>query len=189
MTLKNLPFDAKIESRAAKAGHVIDHLVDALGGEPGCTLRRAVILADIDENPGTTQAGIIQRLKADKSALNRDIEWLVDYGCVTRRPGDDGREIPLIVEGYAKRHLELALGYFNNSHKGLKNFLIRYMTLFGQHKPTLRDAKIVAAVADSDPSNRQKVFEELYHGPQTTDNRAINNLIELGILERKGTKD
>lgn len=186
--VKTLPFDATIESKAMKAGHIIDHLVDALGGEPGCTLRRAVILADIDEHPGTTQAGIVQRLAADKSALNRDIEWLVDYGCVRRRPGNDGREIPLFTEGYAKRHLDLALQYFDNSHKSLKNFIIRYINLFGQHKPTLRDAKIVATVADSDPINRQKIFYELYNGPLTTDNRAINTLIDLGLLERKGTK-
>lgn len=187
--MKTLPFDAKVESKAMKAGHVIDHLVDALGGEPACTMRRAVILADIDEHAGTTQAGIIQRLEADKSTLNRDIEWLVDYGCLRRRPGTDGREISLFTEGYSKRHLDLALGYFDNSHKSLKNFLIRYMTLFGQHKATLRDAKIVATVMDSDPSNRQRVFEGLYNGPLTTDNRAINTLINLGILERKGTKE
>jgi DNA-binding MarR family transcriptional regulator len=187
LAMKTLPFDGNVESKAMKVGHVIDHLVDALGGEPACTLRRAVILADIDEHPGTTQAGIIQRLRADKSALNRDIEWLVDYGCLRRRPGADGREINLFTEGYSKRHLDLALSYFNNSHNSLKNFLIRYINLFGQHRPTLRDAKIVAAVGDKDPTNRQQVFQTLYNGPQTTDNRAINNLIDLGILERKGT--
>lgn len=189
MSLKNLPFDATVESKAMKAGHMIDHLVDALGGEPGCHLRRAVILADIDENPGTTQAGIMNRLKIDKSTLNRDIEWLADYGCIRRRAGDDGREIPLFTEGYSKRHLDLALKFFQNSHKSLKNFLIRYINLFGQHKPTLRDAKIVASVYDSDPSTRQKVLADLYNGPLTTDNRSINALIELGILERKGTKE
>ena len=170
--MKTLPFDAHVESKAMKVGHVIDHLVDALGGEPACTLR---------------QAGIIQRLGADKSALNRDIEWLYDYGCLLRQPGRDGREVSLSICGYSKKNLDLALGYFDNSHKSLKNFLIRYINLFGQHKPTLRDAKIVAAVGDKDPTNRQQVFQTLYNGPQTTDNRAINNLIELGILERKGT--
>lgn len=186
--MKTLPFDGNVESKAMKVGHVIDHLVDALGGEPACTLRRAVILADIDENPGTTQAGIIQRLKADKSALNRDIEWLYDYGCILRQPGRDGREVSLTICGYSKKNIDLALSYFNNSHKSLKNFLIRYINFFGHHKPTLRDAKIIAAVGDKDPSNRQQVFQTLYNGPQTTDNRAINNLIELGILERKGTE-
>ena len=185
---KTLPFDPVVESKAAKVGHIVDHLVDALGGEPACTLRRAVILADIDENPETTQAGIIQRLKADKSTLNRDIEWLYDYGCILRQPGNNGRELKLMICGYSKKNLDLALKYFDNSHKALKNFLIQYMNLFGQHKPTLRDAKIVASVGETDPSNRQKVFQTLYNGPVTTDNRAINNLIELGILERKGTK-
>ncbi|MDB5490820.1 MAG: marR family protein [Micavibrio sp.] len=186
-TITTLPFDANVESKVAKVGHVIDHLVDALGGEPACTIRRAVILADIDENPGTTQAGITQRLKADKSTLNRDIEWLVDYCCIRKKPGQDGRETLLFTEGYSRKHMESALKYFDNSHKVLKNFLIRYMSLFGEHKPTLRDAKIVASIGDADPSNRQQVFQDLYNGPVTTDNRAINNLIELGLIERKGT--
>jgi hypothetical protein len=185
--MKTLPFNANVESKATKIGHVIDHLVDALGGEPACTMRRAVILADIDEFPGTTQAEIMQRLQLDKSNLNRDIEWLLNYCCISRTPGRDGREVSLKTEGYAKNNLRLALGYFDNSHKSLKNFLIRYMSIFGPHKPTLRDAKIVASVGEKDSSNRQMVFQSLYNGPVTTDNRAINNLIELGIIERKGT--
>lgn len=185
--IPSLPFDANVESKVAKVGRVIDHLVAALGGEPGCTIRRAVILADIDENPGTTQAGITQRLQADKSTLNRDIDWLVDYCCIRKKPGQDGRETLLFTEGYSRKHMELALNYFDNSHKVLKIFLIRYISLFGQHKPTLRDAKILASVGDADPSNRQQIFQDLYNGPVTTDNRAINNLIELGLIERKGT--
>ncbi len=173
------------ETAETRIGYVIDHLVDALGGDPGCTLRRAVILADIDEFPGTTQAAITQRLAPDKSALNRDIEWLYDYGCIMRQDGRNGREIRLHTCGYAKKNLDLALAYFNNSHKNLKNFLITYMTFFGQHKPTLRDAKIVAAIGDKGSANRQVVFEELYNGPLSTDNRAINNLIVTGILKKK----
>ncbi len=168
-----------------KIGYIIDHLVDALGGEPGCTVRRAVILADIDENPGTTQAGIISRLKADKSTLNRDIEWLYDYGCIRRMPSPDGREIRLQIEGYAKRNLDFALEYFNSSHKSLKNFLIHFIKLFEDHKPTLRDVKIVAAVADKDNASRQDLLEGLYGGATTTENRAINNLVELGILVKE----
>lgn len=185
--MTSLPFDPNVESKAAKIGHIVDHLVDALGGEPACTLRRAIILADIDENPGTTQAGIIQRLKADKSTLNRDIEWLCDYCCIRKKPGKDGRETLLFTEGYSKKHLDLALQYFNNSHQALKNMLIAYMSIFGEHKPTLRDAKILAAVSDRNPTSRQQVFKTLYNGSSTTENRAINNLIELGVIERKGT--
>lgn len=176
------------ETDAARIGHVINHLVDALGGDPACTLRRAVILADIDEHPGTTQAEIIQRLAADKSALNRDIEWLYDYGCIMRQDGKDGREIKLHACGYAKKNLDLALFYFNNSHKSLKNFLIHYIHMFGQHRPTLRDAKIIATIGDKGSANRQMVFEELYNGPLTTDNRAINNLIVTGLLEKKNNE-
>lgn len=176
---------SSFEADAARIGNVVDHLVDALGGEPACTLRRAVILADIDQYPGSTQAAIIQRLAADKSALNRDIEWLYDYGCIMRQVGRDGREIKLYTCGYAKKNLDLALAYFNNSHKSLKNFLIHYIHMFGQHRPTLRDAKIIATIGEKGSANRQMVFEELYNGPLTTDNRAINNLIVTGLLEKK----
>jgi|GEM_PF-4416974 len=57
LAMKTLPFDGNVESKAMKVGHVIDHLVDALGGEPACTLRRAVILADIDEPPRYDASG------------------------------------------------------------------------------------------------------------------------------------
>lgn len=181
LNMKTLPKDLT-ESKATKIGHVIDHLVDALGGESGCTVRRAVILADIDENPGTTQSGIINRLKVDKSTLNRDIEWLYDYGCIRRNPGFDGREVRLQIEGYAKKNLDFALDYFDFSHKSLKNFLIQFINLFGEHKPTLRDVKLIATAADKRGSSRQDLLKDLYGGSITTENRAINNLLDMGIL-------
>ena len=57
-------------------GFILDHLVDALGGDPSCTLRRAAILTDIDEHPETTQAEIMERMNINKSAMNRDMDWL-----------------------------------------------------------------------------------------------------------------
>ena len=182
--MNNLAKDAQ-DDNIVKIGYIIDHLVDALGGEPGSTVRRAVILADIDENPGTTQAGIISRLKADKSTLNRDIEWLYDYGCIRRMPGTDGREVRLQIEGYAKKNLDFALEYFDFSHESLKNFLIHFIKLFKDHKPTLRDIKIVAAVADKTNASRQDLLEGLYGGATSTENRAINNLVEQGILVKE----
>lgn len=179
----SLPRDIT-DTKAHKISTIIDHLVDALGGEPACTLRRAVILADIDEHPGTTQAGIMDRLAAHKSALNRDIEWLYDYGCVMRQPGLDGRTIQLVIAGYSKKNLDLAREYFEGDHKSLKNFLIALINIFGEHKPTLRDAKIIAALGDSKNASRQDILEHLYNGPSTTDNRALNNLIDLGFVEK-----
>lgn len=172
-------------TKAEKISTVIDHLVDALGGEPGCTLRRAVILADIDENPGTTQSEIIERLQAHKSTLNRDIEWLYDYGCIMRYPGLDGRTVQLTVAGYAKKNLNLALDYFDGDHKSLKNFIIALINIFGGHKPTLRDAKIIAVLGHHKNASRQDILEHLYNGPSTTDNRALNNLIDVGFIERQ----
>ena len=170
-------------SKAQKINAIIDHLVDALGGEPACTLRRAVILADIDENPGTTQSGIMERLQAHKSALNRDIEWLYDYGCVMRQPGLDGRTVQLVIAGYSKKNLDLAREYFDGDHKSLKNFLIGLINIFGEHKPTLRDAKIIAVLGDQKSASRQDILEHLYNGPSTTDNRALNNLIDGKLID------
>lgn len=170
---------------AQRIGKVIDHLVDALGGEPACPLRRALILADIDQFPGTTQSDIMDRLGIHKSALNRDIEWMYDYGCVLRQASAaDAREIDLRICGYAKKNLNLALGYFDNSHTSLKNFLFRYINLFGDHKPSLRDAKIIAVVGDNPDISRQKIFEGFYNGPATTQNRALNQLVERGFIEK-----
>ena len=172
------------DSKTQKISAIIDHLVAALGGEPACTLRRAVILADIDEHPGTTQAGIMERLQAHKSALNRDIEWLYDYGCVLRQPGLDGRTIQLVIAGYSKKNLDFAREYFDGDHKSLKNFVIGLINIFGEHKPTLRDAKIIAVLGDQKSASRQDILEHLYNGPSTTDNRALNNLIDTGFVEK-----
>jgi DNA-binding MarR family transcriptional regulator len=165
---------------------VIDHLVDALGGEPSCTLRRAVILADIDENPGTTQAEIIERLGASKSALNRDIEWLYDYGCIIRKQSsNDARSITLNICGYSKKNLDYAMEYFSFSHKSLKNFLISLINIFGSHKPTLRDAKIVSVVGLQREVTKQEILAGLFDGAHTTENRAINNLVDFGLIEKR----
>lgn len=180
---KSLPRDITA-TKAEKISTIIDHLVDALGGEPACTLRRAVILADIDAHPGTTQSGIMERLQAHKSALNRDIEWLYDYGCVLRHPGLDGRTVQLSIAGYSKKNMDLALDYFDGDHKSLKNFLIELINIFGEHKPTLRDAKIIAVLGYNKDASRQDILEHLYNGPSTTDNRALNNLIDVGFVEK-----
>jgi DNA-binding MarR family transcriptional regulator len=182
--MKHLPRDV-MATRPQQIGMVIDHLVDALGGDPGCQMRRATILADIDEHPNTTQSAIMERLGVNKSALTRDIEWLYDYGCVMRNPsGIDGREIHIRICGYAKKNMDLALRYFDNSHKSLQNFLQRFINLFGDYKPSLRDAKIIAVIGDHEDASRQAVISGLYNGPATTESRALNNLVELGLLEK-----
>lgn len=175
-----------LSAKGEAAAAVIDHLVDALGGEPGCTLRRAAVFVDIDAHPGTTQAGIMERLDVNKSALNRDIEWLYDYGCITRTPGgQDGRTVLLRSCGYAKKNIDLALSHFDFDHKSLQIFLNSLISLFGQHKPTLRDAKIVSVIGRNGSVTRQRILESLYNGPSTTDNRAVNNLINFGLVQKK----
>jgi len=178
-----------IENMDAKAEAItliIDHIVAALGGEPSCTLRRANILIDIDEHPGTTQSEIMERHDLNKSALNRDIEWLYDYGCILRTPNkEDNRTINLSTCGYAKKNIDLALSYFDYNHKNLQNFLNSLINIFGSHKPTLRDVKIIAVLGHKGPATRQAILESLYNGPTTTDNRAVNNLINFGLLQKQ----
>ena len=50
-----------IAAKANAATVILDHLVDALGGEPACKLMRAMILVDIDEQNKTTQSDIMER--------------------------------------------------------------------------------------------------------------------------------
>lgn len=172
-------------ARSAVVNLILDHLVDALGSDPGCTMRRAIILTDIDENPGTTQAEILGRMGVHKSALNRDIEWLYDHGCVVRQPApEDARILRLRACGYAKKNLDFALKHFDYSHKNLKTFLEGFVGMFGTHKPTLRDAKIVSFLGHKKSVTRQEIFDNLYGGATTTDNRAVNNLINFGLVQR-----
>lgn len=172
-------------SHIQQIGLILDHLVDALGGDPSAPLRRAIILADIDEHPETTQVGVMERLKIDKHTLNRDIQWLYDQGCVLRHSGkDDGRVIHMVTCGYSKKNLELALDYFERSHKKLKKFLEGYISIFKDHKPTLRDAKIMATMVDLGTASKQELLSRSYQGPQTTNARALEGLIEEGLLTK-----
>ncbi len=168
---------------------VLDHLVDALGGDPSCTLRRAVILAEIDENPGITQASLNSNLKLHKSALNRDVDWLYDHGCVLLQAGvADARVIHITTCGYSKKNIDLALDYFEGSHKKLKLFLESLISMFKDHKPTFRDAKMLATLADlGNDVSRQELFSRVYNSPPTTNIRALEGLIDEGLVAKKET--
>lgn len=172
-------------SHIQQMGLILDHLVDALGGDPSCTVRRAIILTDIDENPETTQAEVMDRLKIDKHSLNRDIQWLYDQGCVLRAPGqEDGRVIHMVTCGYSKKNLGLTLDYFGHSHKKLKKFLEAYISVFTDHKPTLRDAKLMVAMMELGTASKQELLNRSYDAPQTTNARALESLIAEGLLDR-----
>lgn len=171
-------------TRGQKACLVIDHLVEALGNDPSSSLRRAMILNDIDQHPGTTQSEIMDRLKIHKSAMNREIEWLFNYGCVMRQGSDDdGRTKPLEICGYSKRALDSALDYFQGKHESLHFFLEGFIKTLKQDKPTLRDARIVSTLYEKGKASKTQVLESLYSGPATTDNRAYNKLVEEGVIK------
>ncbi|MGQ0527562.1 MAG: MarR family transcriptional regulator [Alphaproteobacteria bacterium] len=170
-------------TRGQKACYVIDHLVEALGNDPSSSIRRALILTDIHQYAGTTQTGVMERLQIHKSALTREIEWLFNYGCIVRSEADnDGRAVKLHVYGYSKTSLETALDYCGGSHENLKYFLNGTSKALRQEKPTLRDAKIMAIIYDRKTATKQDVIDSLYKGSASTDNRAINELVEDGVL-------
>jgi len=170
-------------NRIQQMGLILDHLVDALGGDPSSPLRRAQIFLDIDANAATTQTAIMERLSLNKSTVNREIEWLYDHGCILRQPSPlDGRVIQMTSCGYAKKNLSLALDYLENSHKNLHFFLETLINLFTEQKPTLRDAKFLVAAADMGEASRQELFARGYSGAHTTNTRALDSLVEQGLL-------
>ncbi len=186
MMINPMKLQAKraMATRGQKSCLVIDHLVEALASDPSSSLRRGLVLNMIDENPGITQTEIMRNLKISKSAMNREIEWLFNYGCIVRQEAeDDGRAIKLETCGYSKRALENALDYFPKSHQGLQNFLNRYIKVLKQDRPTLRDARIIATLYDKGEASKTEIMDNLYNGPATTDNRAYNKLLEDGVIK------
>ncbi len=174
---------AAAESPVEKASQVIDHLVDACGGDPSTPLRRVITFIDIARNPGTSAVAVADRTNADKSTLTRDIDWLYNYGCVTRTQStDSGREVALTVVGFAKTHLGFAARLMGNQLETLQNFVNGYITLFQGYKATLRDAKMITVATAKGTATRVELFAELYNGPPTTDTRALMALIENGFL-------
>ncbi len=168
-----------------KICYVIDHLVEALGNEPSSSLRRALVLVDIDQYPGTTQTGVMERLGINKSAITREIDWLFNYGCIMRKESkEDGRAVPLMTQyGYSKKGLDDALAYFDGSHDALKRFLEKFIKIMKMEKPTLRDAKIIAVLEETKGATKQQVLDRLYEGAASTENRAFNELIEEGLVK------
>ena len=174
-------------TKGQKACLVIDHLVEALAGDPSSSLRRALILVDIDQYPGSTQTGIMERLHIHKSALNREIEWLFNYGCVmlsdARR---DGRIKKIEICGYSKTGLKAALDYFDGEHDNMKSFLNGFNDVLRQEKPSLRDAKIFASLHEKGEASKQQIMDNLYNSPASTMNRAINKLVQDGVITDNG---
>ena len=101
-------------------------MVDAMAYHSSCPIRRAIILTDIHTHPNTSQAAIRERIDLDigKSALNRDIDWMFNYGVIRRQESTkDARKVTLTVSAYSTEHIQNALNLFKNSEKSLQNFL------------------------------------------------------------------
>ena len=166
-----------------KACLIIDHLVDALGGDASSSLRRAMILVDIDQYPGTSQTAIMERLNIDKSTVNREVDWLFNYGCIMVKDGQsDGRSKAIHICGYSKAALDQAMNYFEGKHENAKGFLNGMTRFLKQEKPSLREAKIVSAIYERNGAEKSEVTKDLYDGSASTKNRVVNKLIEDGVL-------
>ena len=170
-------------TQSQKACLVIDHLVEALANDASSSLRRAMVLIDIDQHPGTTQVAIMERLGLHKSAVNREIEWLFNYGCVMVKDSpNDARSKVIYICGYSKAALNDGLLYFGGEHSNLKAFLKAMASYLRQEKPTLREAKIVSVLHEKKEADKQDVIQNLYEGSASTKNRVINKLVEDGII-------
>jgi DNA-binding MarR family transcriptional regulator len=170
-------------SEIQQMGLIIDHLVDALAGDPSCPVRRALILNDIDANAGTTQSAVGDRLNIDKHTMSRDIQWLYDNGCIMREEGtDDGRVMHMLTVGYSRKNLKLALDYCQNSHKNLQNVLETFINGFNERKPTLRDVKLLVTAVELEQAERHELLDRLYQEPASTKARALDNLVDEGLL-------
>ncbi len=171
-------------TKGQKACVVIDHLIEALVGDPSAPLRRAMVLADIDQFPGTTQLAVMERLHIHRSALNREIEWLFNYGCIMmnndKAVAPESREIKIC--GESKDDMEAALGYFENGHEGMKYFLRQFADFIGLEKPTLREARIVAALFEKNGASKHDLLNSLHHGATPADYRAYEKLVETGVI-------
>ncbi len=165
---------------------VVDHIVDSVR-DPSISLRRAMILLDIDEHPKTTQNAIGERLGLEKSVVSRNVEWLCEHGCVIHNIGKtDARESELQTSVFTHKHLQLALRSFGNHHLALKKNLDLFIQLFQEHMPSLRDLKALLTVGAKGQATRADIVNNLYDGPATTDQRAIRTLIEEGIVKNDG---
>lgn len=171
------------------AGQVIDHLVDCLAGEPSAPLRRVAVLIDIARHPGTSQMAVSDRQNMEKSTLNRDIDWLYNYGCITKNTSEtSARESALTIVGVARTHLARAASGMKGDLNALQKLIDGYISFFGDYRATLRDAKMVTVLSAKGPASRQDVFGHLYNGPPSTDNRTLLALIEEGFIESDGTE-
>lgn len=170
-------------NKSQKACLVIDYLVEALNNEPSSSLRRASILVDIAQNPGTNAADIMNRLGLPKSVATREVEWLFDNGCIRRGgPSADGRSVPLEIWGYSRNAVDEAISYFKGNYANLKSFLEHLSKAARQEKPSLRDAKIIAFLMDRKQATKQEIMEALYDSG-STDHRSFNELVEDGVVE------
>ncbi len=170
-------------TKGQKACYVVDHLVEALAGEPSSPLRRALILTDIDQNPGTTRQQIGQRLFLNEAAIEREMEWLFNFGCIKMENSlKDAATQPLEICSYAGNGIKAALDYFGGKHENLKFFLRQMGNFLGLEKPTLRDARIISTLFEKRDADKQEVLNNLYDDSRAANDQAYDKLVEMGVI-------
>ena len=171
--------------RLRTLGQVIDLLVNALG-DASCPVRRALVLNDLWAHPDSSLNDVMARLDLDKSTAFRDIDWLVDRGCVIKTVSPvDAREVALEVIGHARGQLENVIRLVG-SPNNLANILNGLINLSPEHKQTLREAKILISLTIYGEVDKTTLTKALYNGPASTDARALQNLIGEGLAKENG---
>lgn len=166
-----------------KACIVVDHLVEALAGEPSAPLRRALILADIDQHPGTTQDGVMQRLYLNQTSMKREMEWLFNHGCIKIEDSTKDTKGQVIeICAYTGAGIKAALGHFGGKHEKLKFFLRQMGNFIGLEKPTLRDARIISTLFEKGEAKKEEVLDALYDDSPATNDQAYDKLVETGVI-------
>lgn len=171
--------------RIKQLSDIIDLLVKALG-EPSCPIRRVLVLNDIWQHPGATLKDIIARLDMDKSTAFRDVDWLIDHGCVVKKIREDNkREINLFVFEKTKQVLD-TIYHLCGGPDYLASIIKGFMNMTPGRKQSLREAKILVSLTLYGKLDKHSLSEMLYDGPTTTDQRALQNLINEGFVEQNG---
>lgn len=125
--------------RAAKA--ITEYYDNYLKSE-GISVSQLVLLRYVDYFGSMTMTHLAERMRIDRTTLNRNVKPLVEQGFLEIVPGKDSRtrEIRLLDEG--KRKLKKSLVLWEQSQQDIRN----YLGIEDVKKLTVLAAKIEALV-------------------------------------------
>lgn len=164
-------------------------MVDALGGSLCCPARRALVLLYVYDHPGSHKNSIAEHFELGRGIVSRDVVWLIDQGCVIKKQNNmDRRENDLFTCGFAQKNVEYALGYCQGNCERLIFLVEGFISLFDDHKPTMRDLKILGALSQRPGLSRKDIDEELFDDNASGVSRALSALLSQRMIERDDEK-